>query len=185
MSGHGNKGLAPVVGSLPEVAAFGKGVTPEPGPGTDAGADPGTTVCDPTPGSSAAAPASRRPRRRKLPPLPEEIRQTLSATAKEFRARHGKVDRDTADRVARVFRALIVQHNKGGRKITAAVALAIALDQQGKKWAWIYSQVIPGFGSLPFCMRRYLSDKLRHAVRFHLRKAKTRSVVSRRSVYAQ
>jgi len=92
---------------------------------------------------------------------------------------------NTADRAARGFRALIVQHNKGGRKITAAVALAITLHQQGKKWDWIYSKVIPGFGSLPFHMRRYVSDKLRHAVRFHLRKTKTRSGVSRRSVYAQ
>jgi len=171
--------------TLPIGAGFGRGVTPEPDPDTDPGADPGATVCDPTPGSSAAAPASRRPRRRKLPPLPGEIRRTLSATAKEFRTKHGKVDRDTADRAARVFRTLIVQHQKGGRKITAAVALAITLHQQGKKWSWIYSQVIPGFGSLPFCMRRYLSDKLRHAVRFHLSKARTKSGVSRRSVYAR
>jgi len=158
--------------TLPIGAPFGKGVTPEPGPGSDAGADPGTTVCEPTPGSSAAAPASRRPRRRQQPPLPDGMRHKVDSFAKDLRAEFGIVDRQIGQRLARRLCSLITPRSKIGRPMTEAVATAIGLRRKGWAWSDIYPIAIPGFAQMEFYQRSYRMFNLREAVRAYRRRRK-------------
>ena len=171
MKNNAVKGTSTAPSSLPIPEPFGKAGTSVPGPGPG-GTDTGVAMSTPAPGSSTAAPTSRRPRRRKLPPLPEEIRRTLTAVAKQFRTQHGKLDRETGQQVGRFFCTLITPRRKTGRPMTEAVAVAIGLRRKGWAWSDICPVAIPGFSNMEFYERSYRMFNLREAVRAHRRRRK-------------
>jgi hypothetical protein len=160
--------------TLPIGAGFGRGVTAVPGPGTDAGADPGATMSTAAPCSSTAAPASRRPRRRQQPPLPDGMRHKVDSFAKDLRAEFGIVDRQIGQRLARRLCSLITPRSKCGRPMTETVATAIGLRRKGWAWSDIYPVAIPGFSNMEFYEQSFRKYNLRDAVRAYQRRRRKR-----------
>jgi len=175
MKNNGPKATSRAPSPLPIPEPFGKAGTSLPGPdfGPDS-ADTEAAMSTPAPGSSTAAPTSRRPRprRRQQPPLPDGMRQKVDSFAKDLRAQFGIVDRPIGQRLGRRLCSLITPRSKSGRPMTETVATAIGLRRKGWAWSDIYPIATHGFAQMEFYERSYRMTNLREAVRAHRRRRK-------------
>ena len=173
MKNNGPKATSRAPSPLPIPEPFGKAGTTLPGP-DPGGADSEAAMSTPAPGSSPAAPTSRRPRprRRQQPPLPDGMRQKVDSFAKDLRAQFGIVDRPIGQRLGRRLCSLITPRSKSGRPMTETVATAIGLRRKGWAWSDIYPIATHGFAQMEFYERSYRMTNLREAVRAHRRRRK-------------
>jgi hypothetical protein len=87
---------------------------------------------------------------------------------------YGPFDRDTAERVLRTLRAVLVPRKRPGRKPTKEVLLATDLLEQEVPWARVYPQVFKGWERWPFIKRSYMRFDLRRAVAARLKRLRSR-----------
>jgi hypothetical protein len=111
------------------------------------------------------------------PKLPEPIRRSVSSFAREFRTRHGLIDRPLAERLVRFVRSGITRRRKPGSKPNQETLQAAALIRQDLRWEEVYPRVITEFPNLPKDGQDVHAANLRRNVRRHLRKIGVRSPV--------
>ena len=144
MSDKGTKGVAEAGPSVPEVETYGKGEV------------------------KAGLKQHSRPRTRSNEPEPWH--RTVTHSAANLRKRYGPVDRDTADRMTRIFRAAVMPRKPPGRKPSKEVLTAVDMLLQNRPWVEIYPEAIDGYSEMPFHMRNYRSYKLRRAVAAYMKR---------------
>jgi hypothetical protein len=85
------------------------------------------------------------------------------------------LDKEAAEKIARVFRAALVPRKKAGRKPDRAAELWVRHSkkkQQRQLWQRIYREVIPGYARLDKLTRQYRTSLLRRNVKAYLNRKK-------------
>jgi hypothetical protein len=107
--------------------------------------------------------------------------------AAKIRERCGTtLDKETAEKIARVFRAALLPRKKAGRKPDRETVRAAAIwvryatkkpllkRQQRRLWQRIYREVIPGFVQMDKLTRQYRTSLLRRNVKAYLNRKQGR-----------
>ena len=97
-------------------------------------------------------------------PEPAPWHREVTRFASDLAELHGPFDRPTAERIARVLRAVLVPRKRPGRKPSKEVLLATELREKGVPWPRVYPQVFKGWERWPFAKRSYMRFNLRRAV---------------------
>lgn len=111
--------------------------------------------------------------------LPATLRRQVTELAKRIRKKHGPLDRDMADRAARLLKSSIVKRKKPGRKTTPEVLKAVELRREKKPWPTVFEAVIPGYWKMDYPERFWRTHRLRDAVRAHRRRNGQKALAER------
>jgi len=79
-------------------------------------------------------------------------------------------DRQTAERMAKAYRAALIPRRKPGRKPDSATETAAGMRMRGDPWCEVYSAVVPGWRRMDKHERAYDGARLRRNVKGYLRR---------------
>jgi hypothetical protein len=148
---------------------------------------------EPPPRKRNAAP------RKRSKEAPHPWHRSVTRSAKAARKRWGPLDRETAERMARTYRAVIMPRSTPGCKpdqetLRAAKAYQTGMERyfaspdpprmreyQRTLWQAIYREVIPNYANLDKLERHYRTNKLRCNVRKWLRRRGVKFPLAKRT----